>query len=320
MTVVLRPIVHGQAHSVTQMETVSTTLYYSAPLTPGGREDNWQCDAATNPPAVICNFLTVGVELGVTDLRSARDAHPTLDSAGFQKFDVPTAVDQQGFLDYDNAAMEHYIAETVEFLRAHLGADDVIHFDTCIRRKDTRTEVKLVSNPFVGPYQRVHVDQDPVSAQARIDHHVGRDRRFRRFQIINVWRAFLDPVKNYSLALLDYRSIDPSADLVVTQRILPDWMHQRWVQDREGFSLKHKDSHRWYHWSGLGPGELVLFKCHDSASDSLMKAHGGSVARDGQERLDVAGVCPHTAFFDPHGPSEGHLRSSADLRFLVLYN
>jgi cephamycin C biosynthesis protein len=302
------------------MENTPTTLFYSAPLTPGGREDNWQCDAASRPPEVICNFLTVGIDLGVNDLRTVQGEQPTLDGWGFQKFDFPTAVDQQDFINYGDASIEAYIAETKDFLKRTLGADNVVHFDTCIRQKDTEAAVKLVNNPFVGPYQRVHVDQNPTSAQARLDHHVGPGTQVSRFQIINVWRAFVEPVKNFPLALLDYRSLDPVEDLVVTRRILPEWMHQRWVQDREGFSLKHRDTHRWYHWSGLTPDEVVLFKCHDSASRSLITSHGS--VEKGREGglMDVAGVCPHTAFFDAQGPSVGHLRSSADLRFLVLYN
>jgi cephamycin C biosynthesis protein len=307
-------------HLVKHMESVSTTLFYSAPLTPGGRVDNWECDAASRPPEVVCNFLTVGVELGVNDLRTATDLNPTLDGWGFQKFDFPTAVDQKDFLDYGNASIEAYIAETKDFLKTTLGADDVVHFDTCIRQKDTDAAVKLVTNPFVGPYQRVHVDQNPTSAQARLGHHVGQARPVSRFQIINVWRAFSEPVKNYPLALLDYRTVDPVEDLVVTRRILPEWMHQRWVQDREGFSLRHRDEHRWYHWSGLTPDEVVLFKCHDSASKSLMTTHGNLGADSDDGLREVAGVCAHSAFFDAKGPNEGHLRSSADLRFIVLYN
>lgn len=302
------------------MESAPTTLYYSAPLTPGGRVDNWQCDAATRPPEVICNFRTVGVELGVNDLRTAPDLSPTLDGWGFQKYDAPTAVDQKDFLEYGNASIEAYIEETKDLLKNVLGADDVVHFDTCIRQKDTESAVKLVNNPFVGPYQRVHVDQNPTSAQARLDHHASHARHVSRFQIINVWRAFVEPVKNFPLALLDYRTVDPVEDLVVTRRILPEWMHQRWVQDREGFSLKHSDAHRWYHWSGLMPEEVILFKCHDSASKSLLASHGSVPAGTDSGLRDVAGVCAHTAFFNAQGPATGHLRSSADLRFLVLYN
>jgi cephamycin C biosynthesis protein len=315
------------------METTPATLFYSAPLTPGGREDNWQCDAASHPPDVISNFLTVKTKVEVGDVRTAEDLHPTIDACGFQKFDFPTRVDQKDFMNHGAGSIEAYIQETKDFLKDVLSADEVLHFDTCIRQKDTEAPVKLVDNPFVGPYQRVHVDQNPASARARLKHHAGPDREVRRFQIINVWRAFVEPVKNFPLALLDYRSLDPYVDLVVTRRILPEWMHERWVQDREGYSLKHREEHRWYHWSALTPKEVVIFKCHDSASRSLALSHqrtqsaaqgladsSDAAPATDDELMDIAGLCPHTAFFDARGPATGHLRSSADLRFLVLYN
>ena len=149
---------------------------------------------------------------------------------------------------------------------------------------------------------------------------------FRRFQILNIWRPLIEPVRNYPLALCDYRSLDPQTDLVTTRRILPEWMHKLWVQDREGYSLKHRACHGWYHWGGLTPEELIVFKCHDSASTSLALCEASHEARTqrtsgGQQfsLLDVAGLCPHTAFFDPRGHSTGHLRSSIDVRVLVLY-
>jgi cephamycin C biosynthesis protein len=306
------------------MENIPTTLFYSAPLTPGGREDNWQCDGATRPPEVICNFRTVGVKVGVGDVRTAEDLDPTLDTCGFQKFDFRTQVDQRDFLNHGPASIEAYVQETKSFLKDVLGADDILHFDTCVRQKDTEAPVKLVDNPFVGPYQRVHVDQNPTSARARLRHHAGATREVRRFQIINVWRALVEPVKNFPLALLDYRTLDPQADLVVTRRLLPEWMHERWVQDREGYSLKHRAEHRWYHWSALTPEEVVIFKCHDSASKSLALSERNAQTEDERASdsslMDISGLCPHTAFFDSRGPAQGHLRSSADLRFLVLYN
>lgn len=307
------------------MEYASATLYYSAALTPGGREDNWQCDAVTRPPEVICNFRTVGAEVGIVDLRTV-DLSPTLDDWGFQKQVFPTRIDERDILDYVPASIEAYQQETKDFLKALLRADDAVLFDTCVRHKDTEKPVRLIGGPFVGPYLRVHVDQNPRSARARLEHHAGSAREFRRFQIINVWRPLVEPVKNFPLALCDYRSLTPSDDLVTTRRILPEWMHERWVQDREGYSLKYREEHRWYHWSALTPEEVIMFKCYDSASKSLALCQESSEKKEilipnshDSGLIEVAGLCPHTAFFDSRGPATGHLRSSVDVRILVLY-
>lgn len=327
------------------METTSATLFYSAPLTPGGREDNWRYDGVRSPPEVFTNFLRVGVEVEVTDVRTAQDLNPTIDTCGFQKFDFPSRVDQKDFMNYGAGSIDAYVQETMNFLKDALGADEVLHFDTCIRKRDTENPVKPKDDPFVGPYQRVHVDQNPASALARLKYHGGPDRKPRRFQIINVWRAFIEPVRNFPFAVLDYRSLDPYEDLVITRRFLPGWMHKNYAQDREGYSLKYNERHRWHHWSAMAPEELLIFKCHDSASKSLILSHRRAALRVEQglaessdigalqdilpsldnelldsELIDVAGVCPHSAFFNVNGPATGHLRSSADLRFLVLYN
>ena len=57
------------------MSTVLTLLYYSAPLTPMGREDNWVIDALSRPPEVIWNFRKVAIETAVTDWRKRRDLY-----------------------------------------------------------------------------------------------------------------------------------------------------------------------------------------------------------------------------------------------------
>ena len=307
------------------MEWASGTLYYSAPLTPGGREDNWHYDAVSKPPSVLSNFLTVGIETGVADLRST-NLKPTLDLWGFEKYEFPTSVKQIDLSNSDPEAIDAYRDEITSYLKAVLGADDVVLFDTVVRHKDTEAPAKPSGSPFVAPYMRVHVDQNPRSALAQLKHHVGFRADLRRFQILNVWRPLIIPVKNYPLALCDYQSLNPHKDLIATRRLLPEWMHELWVQDREGYSLKHRAEHRWYYWKFLMPNEAIVFKCHDSASTSLALGQEGRHARkqdipDSIEfsLLDVSGLCPHTAFFDPRSPDRGHLRSSVDVRVLALY-
>jgi cephamycin C biosynthesis protein len=307
------------------LETASGILYYSAPLIPGGREDDWHYDAVSDPPNVLSNFLTIAIEAEIADLRS-KDFKPTLDLWGFEKYEFSTTVNQVDLSNSDPEAIDAYRDETTSYLKAVLGADDVVLFDTVVRNKDTEAPVKPSASPFVGPYMRVHVDQNPRSALARLKHHVGFRAGLRRFQILNVWRPLIIPVKNYPLALCDYQSLNPHKDLIATRRLLPEWMHELWVQDREGYSLKHSAEHRWYYWKFLTPSEAIVFKCHDSASTSLALGQEGRDARSQDmpnsiefSLLDVSGLCPHTAFFDRRSPDQGHLRSSVDVRVLALY-
>nr|CCB84778.1 CmcJ protein [Streptantibioticus cattleyicolor NRRL 8057 = DSM 46488] len=290
------------------MPTVTSLLYYSAPLTPPGRDDDWCIDALSRPPEVLFNFRKVGVETPITDLRHST-LTPRLDDMGFHMTVHPTAVDQRDLLADSRPAYRRYRQETAELLTALTGADEVRFFDATVRHQDAGDQ----GDPsYQSPHLRVHVDQSPRSAWARVAGHDGAPRAFRRFQIVNVWRPLVGPVRNYPLALCDYRSLDLTADLVPTRLRFPAWL-----KDRENYSVRHNPAHRWYYWGSLTPDEVVLFKCYDSASRGLAPL-GGEAARSGL--LDVAGLSPHTAFYDETAAGTGHLRTSLEMRALVFHH
>lgn len=294
---------------ISRMSSVTASLYYSAPLTENGPEDDWTIDAVTSPPDITMNFRRLVIPTRIADLRAVDDFHPRLDKAGFEKRRLPTQVDPEVLLEKSPAALETYQRETEELLRAMTGADAVVFFDTTFRREDGGAPR---SGDYQSSHQRVHVDQNPRSARARAAMHVGAEaQRYRRFQILNIWRPLLAPVRNYALALCDCESIDPAAELVATRLNFPAWL-----KDRENYSLKFSPSHRWYFWNGLTPDEAVIFKCYDSASRSLALANGSD--EDGS-LLDVSGLCPHTAFVDEKGPQDGCLRTSVEMRALLFY-
>lgn len=294
------------------MPTVSTRLYYAAPLEDAGTREGWVIDAVSRPPEILTNFRKVPVDVEIADLREV-DVRPTLDDAGFERVARPTRVDQRELAARAEPAIAAYQQETCALLQARTGADDVVIFDATWRSEDPDA---VPGGPNQSAHLRVHVDQNPASARARAAHHAGPastkpSRPFHRFQIVNVWRPLLAPVRNYPLALCDYRTVDVAADLVTTRLCFPAWL-----KDGENYSVTFNARHRWYHWAALTPDEALIFKCYDSASRTL------ALASDGAERpglLDVAGLCPHTAFFNPGGPSHGRLRTSLELRALVLY-
>ena len=287
------------------MSSTSTLLYYSEPLTPTGRADDWCIDAVSRPPEVLFNFRKVPVPARITDLRHS-DVEPTLDGMGFERAVAPTLVDQHALAAKSEEALARYRRETAELLISRTGADEVEFFDATVRR-EVAGETQEAQNE--SPHQRVHVDQSAGSALARAQRHRA-GRGFSRFQIVNAWRPLLLPVRNFPLAVCDFRSLDLAADLVVTRLDFPEWL-----KDRENYSVRHNPGHRWYYWGALSPDEVLLFKIHDSASRDL--------APDGAADAglaDVAGLCPHTAFFDEDGPTTGHLRVSLEMRALLFYD
>ncbi|GHH81068.1 methyltransferase [Streptomyces sulfonofaciens] len=296
------------------MPTVSSLLYYSAPLAPGGRDDDWCIDAVSRHPDVLFNFRKVPTETAITDLRECT-REPKLDETGFEKVVFPTRVDQRALVANNASTLEWYRQETRDLLEPLTGADTVQFFDATLRRQDTAGPA---AGTYSSPHLRVHVDQSPKSARARA---AALRRHFRRFQIVNVWRPLLEPVRNFPLAVCDYRSMDLSADLVPTRLRFPAWL-----KDRENFSVRHNPAHRWHYWEALSPDEVIVFKCYDSASRGLALAScgtggtGGTGGTEGNDLLDVAGLCPHTAFLDEKGPTTGHLRTSLEMRALIFYD
>lgn len=291
------------------MSSVTAPLYYSAALLENGREDDWVIDALTSPPDVTMNFRRLQVDTRIVDLRVAQDFQPKFDTAGFEKRLLPTQADPAALLERSPEALDAYRHDTEVLLREMTGADAVTFFDATFRREDGDAPR---GEHYQSAHQRVHVDQNPRSARARAAFHAGADaERYRRFQIVNIWRPLLAPVRNYALAFCDYASIDPVAELVPTRLHFPEWL-----KDRENYSLKYSPAHRWYFWSALQPDEAVIFKCYDSASRTLAVASGEG-EREGL--LEVSGLCPHTAFFDENGPREGCLRTSVEMRALLFY-
>jgi hypothetical protein len=65
------------------------------------------------------------------------------------------------------------------------------------------------------------------------------------------------------------------------------------------------------------PRQQLILDLH--ADKRILILDMGKACRQQCNLLDVAGLCPHTAFFDPQGPAKGPLRSSLDVRALVLY-
>ncbi|MQT02636.1 7-alpha-cephem-methoxylase [Streptomyces jumonjinensis] len=289
------------------MSAISSLLYYSAPLTPTSGDDDWCIDAVSQPPEVLFNFRKVATETTITDVRGSTIL-PKLDTMGFEKITAPTRVDHRDLVERSAPSIERYQRETEELLKSLTGADTIEFFDATVRREDAGIPGDPSSQ---SPHLRVHVDQSPKSALARAAEYGEPGRRFRRFQIINIWRPLIEPVRNFPLAVCDYRSVNLSADLVATRLDFPAWL-----KDRENYSVRYNPGHRWYYWGSLSPDEVMFFKCYDSASRDLA-LFGEDTERPGL--ADVAGLCPHTAFFDEKGPTTGHLRTSLEMRALLFH-
>jgi len=115
----------------------------------------------------------------------------------------------------------------------------------------------------------------------------------RRFAIIQVWRAIIDPIRSNPLAMADARTVAPD-DLLIAERRYPNRVGQT-------YRLKYNPAHRWFYFPQMQRDEAIVFKVYDSA-------------KDGRARFT-----PHTSFQDPTTPPGAPPRQSIEARTLAFF-
>ncbi|MCJ1235093.1 hypothetical protein MMC14_003057 [Varicellaria rhodocarpa] len=193
--------------------------------------------------------------------------------------------EEKDFTDDEHIKAVYYPEVEQTILKNVPGAKRVILFDHTIRRAEP--------NAHRAPVKRVHVDQTPASAMARVKLHLPDEADTllkSRYRIINVWRPLNGPVQSYPLGFADSSSINDE-DLVSVQHRYPD---------RTGATagVRHSSSMRWHYWSGMENSDRLLLQCSDSENDT--------------------GRAPHTAFEDPRTPEGAVGRESIEVRALVF--
>ncbi|CAM6006414.1 unnamed protein product [Sphagnum balticum] len=292
---------------------VNTTLTYSKALPSTPASEHWfiTSNASINGKREQ-NFGEETIQTTIHDIRGHEsDTH--IDVTGFQALHSPSAVDPDLILNgTEEQVKETYYGEVAQLLKRVTGASHVVFFDHTVRK--VRPGQVDDSPSTRQPVQRVHVDQTPISAHERVKRHAS-NIPWKRFQLINVWRPLKNPVYDYPLAMADPRSIDVLNDLIPTTRVnLPP------LPNGETYSVVYNPQHRWYYWSRMTPDEVLLLKCYDSASRALSTVKQSAAQVDETLLSDVAGLTPHTAFYDAQGAKEGPNRHSIEVRALVFYD
>jgi hypothetical protein len=263
----------------TQTRTVTASLNYLLPSS-----DKPTRFVSEPPPGRLAwNGINDVRAVAIEDGRS----HPadfTLDRNGFALREAPSAV--HDFSDA-SAVTGTYYREAERIVGTELGAAFVVVFDHTIRGPNSARE----------PVLRVHNDYTVRSAAQRVRDLLpdrAEDLLKRRFAIVNLWRPIGRPVVASPLALCDATSFT-DGDLIPTDLVYADRVG-------ETASVQFNPSHRWVYFSGMRPDEVLLIKCHDSATD-------------GRARLSF-----HTAFADPNTPVDAPPRESIELRTLVFFD
>jgi hypothetical protein len=271
------------SHITPPSGTVTASLNFYSPPADGSAPWNYVEPRPDNLPQR--NYSAVTHPVAIDDLRGHEHEH-TLASSAFEALrGVPSAM---RYVDWDDDARVRrvYYPEVERTLLAAVpGAARVFLFDHTIRRAQPNAKRE--------PVLRVHIDQTPASAAARVAHHLPDEAEALlrgRYRLINVWRPLAGPVVSLPLAYAAGSSVRDE-ELVGVEHRYPNRVG-------ETAGVKHAEGQRWYYWSGMKEDERVLLQCFDSA--------------------DAQGRVPHTAFVDPRTKEDWPARESVEVRALVF--
>jgi hypothetical protein len=229
-------------------------------------------------------------ELHEVAISNGRDEEHSLERNGFELVEHRTAV--KSFFDADELKSVYY-REVEALIRARSGAARVVVFDHTLRSgSEEEREARLIREPVLS----AHNDYTEWSGPQRVRELMGDEAErllARRFAIIQVWRAIVDPIASNPLALADARSVAPE-DLLVAERRYPNRVGQT-------YRLKYSPRHRWVYFPRMRRDEALVFKVYDSE-------------KDGRARFT-----PHTSFDDPTTPAGAAPRQSIEARALAFF-
>ena len=256
-------------------------------LVPGlERPFTYSREAPAGAEAETARFASHTVQI-----QDVRDTEPlSLDEHGAALGWWPTRV--RRFYDESHVRRRYY-PESADFIKAALGADQVVVFDHNVRR-GSALQVQATRTDLGRPVHHAHTDYTPGSALQRLRYELGphAEHGLSRYVQVNLWRPIHAPLRDAPLALCDGSSVRPDALRNVELRYL----------DRTGeiYYLTHEADQRWYFASDMTVEEAWLFKNFDSAPPG------------------PGGLAPHSAFTDRR-----HLRvlprESIEVRALAIF-
>ncbi|XJJ72004.1 CmcJ/NvfI family oxidoreductase [Novosphingobium sp. BL-8A] len=222
-------------------------------------------------------------------IHDMRHQNADLDSVGFQIVSHVSSVTDFGS---DTQVRERYPDEISALLTALTGADLVVVTGQGVRRFAERSGLSG-SLDNSRPARFAHVDVSGKTAAAFSQRSLPEGMPTpRRSAHYNVWRATSGAPQDVPLALCDARTVS-AADLLPADAIFDRDGIDIW--SFEGLVLAHAPGHRWCWYSDMTPGEVVVFKTHDSDPDR-------------------ACCVPHVAFDNPLAGPEAPPRASIEMR------
>lgn len=237
-----------------------------------------------------------------------RNARPLADRITFDSHGFALARHASAVTDFrDREQVDRiYVPEMVRLVQEHTGADKLIPFAWMLRS----------SSPSNGeeqpPANDVHADQTPGFADCMAQRALAwagePDFPFRRYLVVNAWRAYSGAPQDWPLALCDGASVADDEGVVYpivsvpklpALDAIPDVLPDDMPQCPEIAAFQYRPEHRWYSFPDMTVDEVLLFKNHDS-------------------ELKGAWRVPHAGLQDPTCPPT-QPRLSIEVRLLAFF-
>jgi hypothetical protein len=221
---------------------------------------------------------------------------------------LPPTLDLEGFCLHPHASQVRNFRDPGELERVHVeeirllllevtGADHVsVNPRGVLRFGERSRESGALNNSR--PARFVHVDvSDATALQFYERSRPQGGRAVLRSAQYNVWRVLTPPPQDVPLAVCDARSVD-TGDLIPADAVFDKdgtiaFSFEAWL-------LRHNPRQRWAFFSNMNPGEVLVFKTHDTDST-------------------VAHCVPHGAFDDPGCPADVAPRASLEMRGIACW-
>ena len=267
-----------------------------------------------NPPMAageVLEFVTEAEELSTMRtlpgrpmwITDARGLTTDLDREGFVLVPHVSSVADFDAIQHDPATDQLYIDEMTSLLAQVTGASMAMMLGGGKKRFGESATDKLAPLSNAKPARYPHADNTDTSAAGLVDLVAEfvegvEPGRYSRWAMYNLWRSVSPPPQDFPLAVCDARTIAP-ADEVTVLAITEELGAGEIRHDTTGYM--HNPAHRWHFYRDMTPGEVLIFKAHDTDATR-------------------AGRVPHTAFTDSTCPAGTPTRASVEMRGLALFD
>jgi hypothetical protein len=235
-------------------------------------------------------------------IQDVRGTQTSIDREGFMLVRHVSAVSDFDRIEEDAAIDQLYIDEMTALVKEATGAPIVVMQGVGKKRYGKAAKEKLAglknALPALYPHGDTTETSAPQLAAAIASAIPGLSlEAIRRWAHINLWRPITAPPHDYPLAVCDARTIAPG-DAVTVVAHTETRGAGAFAFETHGYI--HNPAHRWCYFSDMTPGEVLIFKTHDSDPG---RAH------------QVA----HTAFLNSLCPPGASTRGSVEMRAFVAW-